>query len=114
MKKLIVGLLVVSFAGCSMKSPMFHSTMTSIQVPADKYEILSSEEVRGRATNSILFGLLFFGDAGLAAAYKDALSKNPSANTLVNTMVDGQHSNILGIYQSYTTIVTGLPARIKK
>ena len=113
--KLSVCILIVVFfiTGCMMHRPLMLPTVTTLNVPEQNYEILKNEEVSGSASDSTIIGLIFFGDSGLNAAYNDALSNVKGANTLVNVRVDYKLTNILYIYQSYTTVVTGFPAKIK-
>jgi hypothetical protein len=68
------------------------------------YKVLgvTSGESQGRS----ILGLVAYGDAGVDAAYKAALAKYPTADGLVDVRVDNKYFSVLGLYATYTTILT--------
>ncbi|MEW6025847.1 MAG: TRL domain-containing protein [Planctomycetota bacterium] len=117
-RKLVAVICTIIFvavgAGCmSIQNPGGISTITNLQIPTEKYEILKNQEVEGCSSNTGLLGIFWFGNAGTIAAYEDALAQVSGANTLLNAKVDTKTTSILGLYFSSTTVVRGVPARIK-
>ena len=63
--------------------------------------------VEGIATVQSFFGLVAVGDASTYAAYKNAISKFPEADCLLNVTIDYKATSFLGIVSSFTTIIRG-------
>ena len=75
-------------------------------------EVLGRVEGRSKARNII--GLVSEGDCGIQAAKKDALSKLPGADDIINVEVDTLHKSTLGLINESTTILTGIAIKYKK
>lgn len=74
-------------------------------------QIVHGNKVQGKSCASSILGLIATGDASILAAEQDALSKAYGATALTNTEVDFNFTNILGIYSSFCTIVTGVAVK---
>ncbi|MGC8578579.1 MAG: TRL domain-containing protein [bacterium] len=74
-------------------------------------QVIHGNQVQGKSCASSILGLIATGDASILAAEQDALSKAPGSTKLTNTTIDFNFTNILGIYSSFCTIVTGVPVR---
>ena len=74
-------------------------------------QIVHGTQVQGKSCAISILGLVATGDASILAAEQDALAKAPGATKLTNTAVDFNFTNILGIYSSFCTIVTGVPVK---
>ena len=61
--------------------------------------------VRGEGSSHSILGLLAFGNSGYNAALEDARLRG--ADDIANVRVDMRYFNLLGIYASVDTIVTG-------
>jgi uncharacterized protein YbjQ (UPF0145 family) len=81
------------------------------QRPMESYEIMG--EVTGRSVATNILGLIAIGDAGVSAAYNDALKHARGANGLIDVRVDYKSTSILGLIATYETIVTGVAVRYK-
>ena len=75
-------------------------------------EVLGKVEGRSKARNVI--GLVSEGDCGIQAAKRDALSKCPGADDIINVEVDTHHKSTLGLVNESTTILTGIAIKYKK
>ncbi len=73
--------------------------------------IIRGTKVQGKACTSSILGLIATGDASLIEAEQNALLKAPGATKLTNVAVDFNVTNILGIYSTFCTIVTGVPLK---
>ncbi len=73
--------------------------------------IIQGTKVQGKACTSSILGWVATGDASILAAEQNALEKVPGATKLTNVTVDYNTTNILGIYSTFCTLVTGVPIR---
>jgi len=103
----VLGLLVVSVAGCGGGLTMapvvpppgllISSVSAPLDVDLDKTSLGTKV---GKASTGCILGLVAFGDASTAAAARNG------ALTVINH-ADYKATNMLFIYSSYTTIVYG-------
>ena len=75
-------------------------------------EVLGRVEGRAKARNVLM--LIAEGDSGIAAAKRDALSKYPNADEVVNIEIDTHHKSTLGLINESTTILRGIAIKYKK
>ena len=75
-------------------------------------EVLGRVEGRAKARNVLM--LIAEGDSGIAAAKRDALSKYPNADEIVNIEIDTHHKSTLGLINESTTILRGIAIKYKK
>lgn len=93
-------------AGClyaNVHAPRAYRSAT----PADVKALPQDKRVSGRSCNRSILFMAAWGDAGYAAAVKDALSEHPDS-MLYDVQSDVQATSILlGIYTRVCTIVSG-------
>ena len=94
-----IGLLVLS--GCAVvASPLNGSIYTSVTYPSLGGSTAGPGMKRGESSASSILGIVATGDAGVEAAARNGnITKIHTADT--------HASSVLGIYATYTTVVTG-------
>lgn len=121
LKKLVILIPLSFLLSCALPMGMpIGSIYTGVTMPGNfsgehgglhTYEILGNVEGSSSATS--ILGLIAVGDGGIAAAYKEAMQRYPEADVLIDVRIDKKTSSFLGLFSSYTTIVTGKAAKIK-
>ena len=71
-------------------------------------------KVTGKASARNILLLVAEGNCGIEAAKKDALSKYPEADDILNVEVDTHFKSILMLFQETTTILRGVAVKYKK
>ena len=101
MKKLLVCLVAVVFiSNCAMVSaPVTGFISTSVKAPVTATSNPQGSK-EGKSVCKSIFGLFAYGDCSVEAAVIDGQISEIST-------IDAKSFSILGIYSSYTTIVTG-------
>ncbi|RDU62273.1 TRL-like family protein [Helicobacter sp. MIT 14-3879] len=101
MKKLaIVSILLgLFFAGCgSVQSPVSGFVYTGVKAPINSTAEKGSKT--GKAVCTSILGIAAYGDCSVDAAKKDGKISKVSS-------IDHESFSVLGIYSTFTTIVTG-------
>ncbi|MBI3298420.1 MAG: hypothetical protein HYZ75_09675 [Elusimicrobia bacterium] len=110
MRFLVAALAAVSLTGClytDVRMPRAYRSAT----PADVKAAPADAAVTGRSCMRSLLFLFAWGDAGYAAAARDALKESPDA-VLYDVKSDVKlNSYLLGLYSQSCTIVTGRAGR---
>ena len=117
MKKILFALVAMaglSTTGCAMLGP-FGLIFTDVTMPhgfesLQKADTTNAPEAHGSACNTVILGLVAFGNGGADAAYKNALA-SAGVSSLWDVRVDTSYTSILGIYSSYCTQLTGKVSR---
>ncbi len=101
MKSLLVCLVAgVCMSGCAMVSaPVTGIISTSVKAPLSATSNAQGSK-EGTSICKSIFGLFAYGDCSIEAAVIDGQISEIST-------IDAKSFSILGIYSSYTTIVTG-------
>ena len=81
---------------------------------ADLKNVTVLGPVIGKSSARNVLMLIAVGDSGIEAAKKDALSKYPDADDILNVEVDTRYSSILMLFQETTTILRGIAVKYKK
>ena len=117
MKKILFTLFAMaglSTTGCAMFGPvgLIFTDVTLPQqfVSLQKSDNTAAPEAHASACDTVILGLVAWGNGGTDAAYKSALASS-GANSLWDVRVDHSITSILGIYQSYCTSLTGKISR---
>jgi hypothetical protein len=108
---LLAALLVLG-VGCTATLP--NASVSAVEYEEDEFEVLGP--VEGSATMSGLLGGMYVlkPDGGYYAAYRDALSKRPGANALINTYSDAKITQyFFGWYIRIETKVYGTAIRVE-
>lgn len=99
--------------GCAFTlSPIQGVLYTGVKTPVTYksakgfYEYETIGEVEGTSSATSIFGIIASGDASTNAAYKNALTKYPEADGLIDVCVDQTFSSFLGIFASYKTTLS--------
>ena len=119
MKRVIVIFISITIifllTGCAafVVTPLIGGLYTDVTAPVtydpgaqgQKYQVLGT--VEGTSTATSILGIIATGDASINSALKNALSKNPNADDLIEITVDYRGNSFLGLVAKYTTIVRG-------
>ncbi|GAB4315901.1 MAG: hypothetical protein Kow0059_08210 [Candidatus Sumerlaeia bacterium] len=96
-------ILAAGLSGCGFRAPVippFASTFTNYSAPLDiKYNSPIGQKSGNASTTSIL-GLISFGEAGVDAAVREGGLQRVD-------YIAYEATNVMGIYQSWKTIVYG-------
>jgi hypothetical protein len=126
MRKRLILLFIALFAGMlltgcasSLRAHFSAALFTSTTIPIGysapdnnvDYELIG--EVLGKSSSMNVLGIFASGDAGLYAAYQDALGHAPGANRLVDVIVDQSNSSFLVLFASQTTVIHATAVKTK-
>jgi hypothetical protein len=113
MKKILFAVFAMaglSTTGCAMFGPvgLIFTDVTLPQqfVSLQKSDTTAAPEAHGSTCDTVILGLVAWGNGGTDGAYKAALASS-GATSLWDVRVDRSVTSILGIYQSYCTSLTG-------
>jgi len=96
-----IGIGLLALSGCAVvAAPLSGSVYTSMTYPSFAGSTAGPGMKRGESTATSILGIVATGDAGVeAAARNGGITKIHTADT--------KATGILGIYATYTTVVTG-------
>ena len=105
--------VVLTLSGCgiiytNVRVPRAYRSATPAEVKSDG----SDKTVAGKSCNQSALFLFAWGNAGYAAAAKDAVGSDSEA-VLYDVKSDMQAFSVLGLYTKTCTILTGRLGRIK-
>jgi TRL-like protein family len=117
MKKIVIALFALaglSTSACALLGP-YGAIYADVQTSHSFFSLTKNDnspaaEAHGEACNTNILSLIAFGNGGADAAYKAALAAS-GANSLWDVRVDTRIFNVLGVYGTTCTEVTGKVSR---